>query len=165
MKQIKRVRWALAIAALLLMSTPIPQAYTIKATKWNTSQVPFYVNTTNLDVDESAALAAVQFGAYAWTNQTNAAFSFVYAGSTNGSSATNNGKNEIFFRDASNGSAIATHVHVVVRKPHGRYRHRLLGRRLHFRHGRFGMLRRHVHRRYRHSRIRTCAGPGPLDGG
>jgi hypothetical protein len=108
MKQIKRVRWALAIAALLLMSTPIPQAYTIKATKWNTSQVPFYVNTTNLDVDEAAALAAVQFGAYAWTNQTNAAFSFVYAGSTNGSSATQNGKNEIFFRDASNGSAIAT---------------------------------------------------------
>jgi len=104
----KSARWALAIAAAVSISVPVPEAYTLKSTKWNSSQVPFYVNTTNLDVAGSAALAAVQFGAYAWTNQTNAAFSFVYAGSTNATSAVNNGKNEIFFRDAANGTAVAT---------------------------------------------------------
>ena len=104
----KSLRWTLALGAALLVSVPIPEAYTLKGNKWNSSQVPFYVNTANLDVDEAAALAAVQFGAYTWTSQTNAAFSFVYAGSTTGTSAVNNGKNEIFFRNAANGSAIAT---------------------------------------------------------
>lgn len=102
------IRWTIAVGAAVLVSIPLPEAYTLKSTKWNTRDVPFYVNAVNLDVSEAAAVAAVQFGAYAWTNQSNAAFSFVFAGSTNGSSATNNGKNEIFFRDASNGSAIAT---------------------------------------------------------
>ena len=84
MKHTKSIAWTIAVAATVLMAAPRPVAYTIKATKWNTLQVPFYVNAQNLDVSESAAVAAVQFGAYAWTNQTNTAFSFQYPGSTNG---------------------------------------------------------------------------------
>jgi hypothetical protein len=104
----KSFGWTIAVIAALLVSTPTPDAYVLKGTKWNSSPVPFYVNAQNLDVDEASAISAVQFGAHAWTNQTNAAFSFYYAGSTSGSSAVNNGKNEVFFRNASNGSAIAT---------------------------------------------------------
>jgi hypothetical protein len=108
MKHTKSIVWAIAVAAAVLVSVPSPVAYTLKATKWNSTQVPFYVNPQNSDVSESEALAAIQFGAYAWTNQTNAAFSFQYAGSTTGSSAVNNGKNEVFFRNVSNGTTIAT---------------------------------------------------------
>ena len=108
MKITKSIGWAIAVIAALLASTPAPDAYVLKGTKWNSSQVPFYVNAQNLDVDEGAAISAIQFGAYSWTNQTNAAFSFYYAGSTSGTSVSSNGKNEVFFRNASNGSAIAT---------------------------------------------------------
>lgn len=108
MTHTKPICWTIALATAVLIAAPGPEAYTLKATKWSTLQVPFYVNAQNLDVSEPAAVAAILFGASAWTNQTNTAFSFYYAGSTAGSSAVNNGKNEIFFRDASNGSAIAT---------------------------------------------------------
>ena len=99
------IRFAALAAALATM--PL-QAYTPYTWKWATRQVPYYVNAANLDVPPSAALAAVQSAAAAWTNQSNTSFSFYYAGATSGSSAANNGRNEVFFRNASNGTAIAT---------------------------------------------------------
>jgi hypothetical protein len=108
MNRSKVFRCAAAAAAVLVLTGLQPFAYTLKTAKWNTSTVPFYVNAQNLDAPPSAVLSAVQFGAYAWTTQSNAAFSFYYAGSTSGSSVVNNSKNEVFFRNASNGTAIAT---------------------------------------------------------
>jgi hypothetical protein len=102
------LRFATVAVAAALALTAQSSAYTLKSVKWPTSSVPFYVNAQNLDVSASAAVEAVKYGAYAWTNQTNAAFSFYYAGSTSGTSVTNNAKNEVFFRNTSNGSAIAT---------------------------------------------------------
>jgi hypothetical protein len=98
----------IAAAAVALAVTAQPSAYTLKSVKWPTSSVPFYVNAANLDVGQSAGVEAVKYGAYAWTSQTNAAFSFYYAGNTSGTSVTNNARNEVFFRNTSNGSAIAT---------------------------------------------------------
>ena len=102
------LRFATAAVAAALALTAQPSAYTLKSVKWPTSSVPFYVNAQNLDVSASAAVEGVKYGAYAWTNQTNAAFSFYYAGSTSGTSVTNNAKNEVFFRNTSNSTAIAT---------------------------------------------------------
>lgn len=108
MRNMRTVRRLTLGAAALMMTAQFPSAYTLKTARWSSSPVPFYVNTQNLDVDPSAALSAVQFGAYAWTNQSNAVFSFYYAGSTAGTTVTSNGRNEVFFRNASNGNAIAT---------------------------------------------------------
>ena len=107
MNRMTRLRSA-SLAAALVMTTQLPSAYVLKTAKWNSSPVPFYVNTQNLDLSPESVLSAVQFGAYAWTNQSTAAFSFYYAGTTSSTTVTNNGQNEIFFRDASNGTAIAT---------------------------------------------------------
>ena len=98
----------LAAAAVALAMNAQPSAYTLKSVKWSTSSVPYYVNAANLDVGQSAAVTALKYGASAWTNQTNAAFSFYYAGSTSGTSVTNNTRNEVFFRNTSNSTAIAT---------------------------------------------------------
>ena len=102
------LRWSAALAAAVIVSAQQPSAYTLKTSKWGTLHVPFYVNATNLDVSASAALSAVQFGAYAWTNQSTTSFAWVYAGSTSGTTAVNNGKNEVFFRNGSNSGALAT---------------------------------------------------------
>ena len=108
MNKTKFLRCAALAAAAIAITTPYPSAYTLKTARWNTTPVPFYVNAQNLDAPPADLLSGVQFGASAWTNQSNAAFAFYYAGSTSGSTATNNGRNEVFFRNASNGSAIAT---------------------------------------------------------
>jgi hypothetical protein len=107
-KKMTRFGYATLAAAAVMITAQQPSAYTLKTAKWDASSVPFYVNTQNLDAEPSAVLSAVQFGAYAWTNQSNAAFSFYYGGSTSGTVVTSNGRNEVFFRNASNGSAIAT---------------------------------------------------------
>jgi hypothetical protein len=108
MTRITFVRWTAVALAAFALTSQHPSAYVLKSVRWNFSPVPYYVNTANLDLAPAAVLPAVQYGAAAWTNQSNAAFSFYYAGSTSGATATNNGKNEVFFRNASNGSAIAT---------------------------------------------------------
>src|SRR5207237_556581 len=47
---------------------------------WSYSPVPFYLNPQNFSVSADAAEAAVLSGAAAWTSQSNAAFSYFYAG-------------------------------------------------------------------------------------
>jgi len=99
---------ALTVIALTVCAITATQAYVVNGPKWGTRQVNYYINPVNLDVSESAAEAAVQTGMAAWTSQSNANFSFYYMGRTSGASLANNGKNEIFFRNASNGSVIAS---------------------------------------------------------
>lgn len=104
-----RIRFlALAVTGIVLCSMSSgSQAYVLNGPKWGVSQVPYYINPANLDVSPAAADAAIQSGLSAWSSQTNAGVSFYYMGQTNGSSLQNNGKNEIFFRNESNGSTIA----------------------------------------------------------
>jgi len=96
---------ACAIAALSVVAV---HAYVTWGAKWTDHQVLYYVNPANLDVPEGDAEAAVRAGADAWSLQSNADFAFVYGGRTRGSTATYNGLNEVFFRNDSNGSTIAT---------------------------------------------------------
>jgi hypothetical protein len=106
-----RIRHIAFTAAAIALCAIIPtHAYVLNGPRWATSQVPYYVNPANLDVSETAAEAAVQAGMATWGAQSNANFSFYYMGRTSGTSLTNNGKNEIFFRDASaGGMAAETH--------------------------------------------------------
>ena len=83
------------------------QAYTTYA-KWGTTSVDFYINPANADVSAAAAEAAVVAGARLWNSQSNASFQFVHAGSANDTATTNDGRNVVFFRNTTNGSAIAS---------------------------------------------------------
>ena len=73
--------------------------YVMNGPKWPTSEVRYYVNPDNVHVSDTAAIAAIQNGAAAWSEQSGANISLLYAGQTSGSSLTFNGKNEVFFRN------------------------------------------------------------------
>jgi Matrixin/Bacterial Ig domain len=100
-------RFALITVALAATVTAMPAAYVLNGPKWGVRTVNYYVNPANADVTEAAAEAAVQAGAATWGSQSNADFRFYYMGRTSGTSLTNNGKNEVFFRDTANGGLIA----------------------------------------------------------
>lgn len=102
-----RTRRALYVTSGLLLFGMATHAYVLTGPKWAVNQVPYYINPANADVSQSAALAAIQSGAAAWSMQTNANTLLYYMGQTSGTSLQNNGKNEIFFRNTSNGSTIA----------------------------------------------------------
>jgi Bacterial Ig domain/Matrixin len=100
-------RFALITAVLAAAVTAMPAAYVLNGPKWGTRTVNYYINPTNADVSAAAAEAAVQVGAATWGSQSAADFRFYYMGRTNGTSLTNNGKNEVFFRNVANGGLIA----------------------------------------------------------
>ena len=82
-------------------------AYVLSGHRWSARQVPFYVNPVNADVSEGAVVAALQSAADNWRSQSTADITIYYAGRTSGTSLVNNGKNEVFFRPASNGGTAA----------------------------------------------------------
>jgi hypothetical protein len=97
-----------AVAGLVLLTGgAAPRGYVVSGHTWAIKQVPYYINPSNGDVSQSAAIAAIEYGANGWAAQSNADISFYYMGTTNGSSIQNNGKNEVFFRPDSNGSTFA----------------------------------------------------------
>jgi len=96
---------AVAIAVALSQST---SAYVLNGPAWASRPVPYSVNTTNLDLPDAAVEAAVQAGAAVWSQQTNASFSFTYAGRSAQTTTTADSVNLVVFRNASNGPAIAT---------------------------------------------------------
>ena len=79
------------------------KGYSTNGHTWGTNQVLYYVNSNSVWLSPSAAVSAIQLGAQAWSSQSHANIQLVYAGSTNGSSLTLNNKNEVFFRNDSNG--------------------------------------------------------------
>ena len=105
MKRLLALGCLLAGAAVLLPT--ILDAYTLSGHRWNIRQVPYYINPTNADVSETAAITALQQGAAVWSTQTNADVSFYYMGTTTGSTVQANGKNEVFFRNGSNGGLVS----------------------------------------------------------
>ena len=76
--------------------------------RWPDPVVPYYVNALNSDVSPDAARAAVEHGALTWSAQSDANVAFVYAGDTRGTTVEYNLRNEVFFRNDSEGEAIAT---------------------------------------------------------
>lgn len=103
----RRTQIIAATAMLTAAGITWPQAYTLKGSKWPTRQVPYYVNPSNGDVSADAAEAAVRQGADVWSLQSSADFSFYYMGRTSNATLSNNGRNEVFFRNTSNGSLAA----------------------------------------------------------
>ena len=97
---------AVAIAVLTVFSGR-SGAYSLSGPAWPQPQTPYYINSTNLDLVGSAATAAVRAGADAWLLQAGA-FRFAYAGPSSQTTNTNDQINLVLFRDAANGSAIAT---------------------------------------------------------
>ena len=96
---------AATVGVVAAMSV-VGRAYVLNSYKWAPRQVPYYVNPANLDLSEEAAEAAIRYGADAWSTQSNADFQLYYAGRTSGSTVQNNRKNEVFFRNETNGSYV-----------------------------------------------------------
>ena len=90
-----------AVCTVVVLSalTARVKSYATVGHAWGTSQVVYYVNPSNLFVSNAAAISAFQTAAAAWHDQTGANIQLVYGGTTNGSSLTLNGKNEMFFRN------------------------------------------------------------------
>jgi hypothetical protein len=104
----RRFTNVVAILALALIFPSDPSAYVANGPTWNLAQVPYHVNTTNLDLAGSAVEASVRFGADTWHVQSGAAFRFSFAGQSPQTSTTYDGINLVVFRNASSGSTIAT---------------------------------------------------------
>ena len=98
------------IAAALAVTTVLsgdPMASVAYGPTWGQAQMSYRINSANLDLSAAGAEAAVRSGADAWQAQTGA-FRFNYAGSSSQSTTTNDGINLVLFRNAQNGSALAT---------------------------------------------------------
>src|SRR5262252_5447492 len=103
-----RLRYAIVtLLALSAVFVARPQAYVLEGPRWAASSVPYYVNPANIYVTTANATAAAQYGMSAWSTQSNAAFMFYYAGATTAATLANDGQNNIFFRNDSNGSLVA----------------------------------------------------------
>jgi chitodextrinase len=102
------LRKILPLLAIVAFTSGVSlQGWTSTGHKWATNTVSYYVNPQSIYVSANAAVSAVQQAAAIWSQQSQANFQFVYAGTTNGSSLTLNNKNEVFFRNASNGGNVA----------------------------------------------------------
>ena len=93
---------------LLILTDARMDAYSTMGPKWINPVVTYFVNSTNLDLPDATAEAAVRTGADVWSTQTNANFRFSFAGGSTQSTTTNDGINLVVFRNEANGSAIAT---------------------------------------------------------
>ncbi len=82
-------------------------AYVLSGPKWPVSAVPYVVNPANADVTPSAALAAVQAAAAAWSLQSLADVHLQYAGQTTSAVFDYDEINQVFFSNESSGGTIA----------------------------------------------------------
>ena len=98
----------LATLGLCIAVTNETRAYTVSGPTWSQRPVSYFVNSANLDLPASAVEAAVRAGADTWHTQTNASFSFEFAGQSTLTTTTYDAVNLVVFRNASSGSAIAT---------------------------------------------------------
>lgn len=83
--------------------------YATSGHRWPTSQVLYYVNPNSVQLSPAAAIQAFQTAASGWSTQTAANVDLVYAGTTSGTSLVLNNKNEVFFRNDSNGYLAETY--------------------------------------------------------
>ena len=104
---IMRRRVLPVLALVALASSVSVQGWTSDGHKWAANTVLYYVNPQSIYVSPGAAISAVQQAAAGWSQQTSANIQLVYGGTTSGSSLTLNNKNEVFFRNGSNGANVA----------------------------------------------------------
>ena len=95
-----------AVLACAAAFAPVMSGYATYA-RWETLNVPFYVNPANSDVALNTAISALQTGMDVWNSQSGAPFRFSYAGQANDTDDRYDNRNVILFRNGS-GGAIAT---------------------------------------------------------
>ena len=103
---------ALAVVVLIAWAAD-PQGYSLSGRRWTSTPVQYYVNPKSIYVSTTAAVSAVQSAAKGWSDQSQANIELRYAGTTSGSSLIYNQKNEVFFRNGSNGGRVAETVLLV----------------------------------------------------
>jgi hypothetical protein len=97
-----------SVAAMGVALSVDTGAYSPNGVTWAQSPVPYSINTTNLDLPESAVEPAMQLGADAWATQSQANIRLSYTGRSTQTTTGYDGLNLVVFRNASSGSAIAT---------------------------------------------------------
>jgi hypothetical protein len=109
--RLPRIAVVAALAAFAVLTAGHVKGYVVYGQKWATANVPFYVNPANNDITPDAAIAALDKAATAWSSQTGASIRLFLAGTTSGSTIQKNGKNEVFFRNESSGTAAGTTIY------------------------------------------------------
>ena len=102
----RRYRFRALLTAVFLALSAVSYSYATFS-RWTTVPVTIFVNPANLDVSPAAAVTAIQWGMGQWTNA-GSAFRFDYGGTVSDAATALDGRNLAFFRNGSNGSAIAT---------------------------------------------------------
>ena len=106
MKQHK-LAFAAAVAAALLLHAVAPQAYMTGA-RWTSPAVLVVLNPANADLGPDATEQALVAAMTEWNTRGDAAFEWVYNGRTDQATTGYDGRNLVLFRNAGDGSAIAT---------------------------------------------------------
>ena len=101
------VALTLVVAAAVLRPT-LAWAWNSTA-KWAIHKVHYRINPANQDVSTADAITAVRYAAQQWTNQSQAAFHFVYDGTSSSTTVDYNGQNLVLFRNAY-GTTQTTHA-------------------------------------------------------
>jgi hypothetical protein len=104
----KQLSWLVVMLAAGAILPSRLGAYATNGATWSPVPVPYYINTTNLDLPGVAAESAMQAGANVWANQSGASVGFTYMGSSTQTTTGFDQLNLVVFRNASSGSAIAT---------------------------------------------------------
>jgi hypothetical protein len=107
MTRMKIVASASAAVAVTVALGTVSEAYTTFA-RWASTPVLVYVNPQNADVDPEAATGALQTAMNEWNTRSGSSFQYVYLGRTHDTTTGYDGRNVILFRNAGDGSALAT---------------------------------------------------------
>lgn len=101
------VRYSAIVAIVIATGLGVgTYAYTLTGYKWNVTPVLMFANPNTPDASASAVEAALNVGMNAWKGYTT--FQFSYGGRVTDTSAVVDGRNVIFFRNASKDTALAT---------------------------------------------------------
>jgi hypothetical protein len=99
---------AVSVAAIMFTAAAGVRAYSTSG-PWSTASMPIYLNPANLRVSAAAAETAFLAGASAWTGQSQASFSYFYAGRVADTNFGYDGRNVALFRhDTNSGSTLGT---------------------------------------------------------
>jgi len=88
---------------ILTISATYLQSYVLEGYKWANAQYTYFINPANGDITRQAAITAIKNASNTWAPWCPG----TYLGTTTLHTVSNNGKNTVFFRNASSGNAIA----------------------------------------------------------
>src|SRR5688572_24681862 len=107
MKHLRLVAGLACVTGAVMLAAHT-HAFTLSYAKWALPSVVFYANPSNRDVAATSAENAFKVGLNAWTTQARSNFRYIYGGRVSDTSTANDGRNVVIFRNASNGSALAS---------------------------------------------------------